>query len=374
MANKKFFIGNTLITETDAPRCKECGEELSYHHKKSNVYVIDGCINKNCPANGGGRKRYWSIFGKEEYGRRKKKFNETRVTTLAYWIKSGYSEEEAKRILSENQSRISKQKKTHCAPTKETMLKKLGDEESVKKFFKERSHLCAEYWIKRGYSETAAKEIISKAQSKYSKLQKPSDHKNWTQFKYWMMLGYSEEDAKKKVSEKQRTFTKEKCIEKYGKERGLEIWADRQKRWQKKLHDSQHLHVGYSKVSQELFNLILEKYKKEQRDYVFFGEHNHEYSLMEGKKLYIYDFTDLNQRKIIEFNGDIYHGNPEIFNETDTPNPFKPDKTCKDLWDFDNEKKKAALKNNFQELIIWEKDFRENKDKILNNCLKFLNL
>ena len=34
-------------------------------------------------------------------------------------------------------------------------------------------------------------------------------------------------------------------------------------------------------------------------------------------KLYIYDFVDLNKRKIIEFQGDIYHVNPKLFNEFD---------------------------------------------------------
>ena len=169
------------------------------------------------------------------------------------------------------------------------------------------------------YTTEEAKEIVSKSQSENSSHQKPSDHKNWTQFKYWMRRGHSEEEAKRIVSEKQKTFTKEKCIEKYGKERGLEIWSNRQKKWQKTLHESQNLHVGYSKVSQELFKLILEKYEKGQKDYVFFGEHNHEYSLIENKKLYIYDFTDLNKRKIIEFNGDIYHGNPSMFGKEDKP-------------------------------------------------------
>lgn len=374
MGSKKFLLGNSVISEDNVPTCKECGEELSYHHKKSNLYLIDGCQNKECPANGGGKKRYWSIFGKEEYERRKKIFRESRITTLDYWIKAGYGDDEAKKILSKNQSHASKQKKTRDAPTKESMLKKLGDEELVKKFFKERSHLCVEYWLKRGYTTEEAKEMVSKSQSEYSRQQKPSDHKNWTQFKYWMQQGYSEEEAKRIVSEKQKTFTKEKCIEKYGKERGLEIWSNRQKKWQKTLHESQNLHVGYSKVSQELFKLILEKYEKGQKDYVFFGEHNHEYSLIEDKKLYIYDFTDLNQRKIIEFNGDIYHGNPSMFGKEDKPNPFKPDKTCQDLWNFDEEKRDVATKNNFQELIIWEKDFRENKEEVLNNCLKFLDL
>ena len=80
----------------------------------------------------------------------------------------------------------------------------------------------------------------------------------------------------------------------------------------------------------------------------------------------------MNRRKIIEFQGDIYHGNPEIFNENDTPNPYKKDKTCKNLWEYDEKKKNIAKKNGFDVMQIWENDYRNNKEEIIKDVIKFL--
>ena len=46
----------------------------------------------------------------------------------------------------------------------------------------------------------------------------------------------------------------------------------------------------------------------------------------------------------------------------------------KDLWDFDEFKKQVAINNGFDIFIVWENKYRENKEKILKNCLKFLNV
>ena len=91
-------------------------------------------------------------------------------------------------------------------------------------------------------------------------------------------------------------------------------------------------------------------------------------------KTITFDFTDLEKRKIIEFQGDIYHGNPEFFKENDYPNPYHKNKTAKNLWDYDKLKKEVAEEENFDVLTIWENDYRKNKKEVLENCIKFLNL
>jgi len=53
---------------------------------------------------------------------------------------------------------------------------------------------------------------------------------------YWMNKGFSREKSKEKLSEHQATFSKEKCIEKYGYYAGIEIWQARQDKWQNTLN------------------------------------------------------------------------------------------------------------------------------------------
>ena len=286
---------------------------------------------------------------------------------VEYWTKKGFSEEEAKKKISEKQREYAKKHTKSIAPTKQQMITKVG-EENANKFYRERSHLCIEYWLKRGYTEEYGKNKIAEIQRKNNLLVK--NHISDKTISFWVNKGYTEEDAKKIISELQRTFTKEKCIEKYGEIEGLKRWEERQNKWQKTLHESQNLHVGFSKISQELFNAIDKQLGK--NDYTFYGSKNHEYCIREDSVNYIYDFTDLEHNKIIEFQGDIYHGNPELFTENERPNPYRKDKSCKDLWEFDKKKGEIAVEHGFKILHIWEKDYRENKEQIINKSLKFL--
>ena len=118
----------------------------------------------------------------------------------------------------------------------------------------------------------------------------------------------------------------------------------------------------------------MKKYPKEEKDFVFFEEKNKEYTLKNDNNFYYrYDFCDLNKRKFIEFNGDIYHANPKMFKPSDKPNPFR-NKTAEELWKIDEDKKAIAERNGFKEFVVWEKDYRENKEKIINECLNFLEI
>lgn len=52
-----------------------------------------------------------------------------------------------------------------------------------------------------------------------------------TRLDYWLNKGYSLEESKQRLKERQSTFSLEKCIKKYGEDKGKEVWINRQKRW-----------------------------------------------------------------------------------------------------------------------------------------------
>jgi len=124
----------------------------------------------------------------------------------------------------------------------------------------------------------------------------------------------------------------------------------------------------WSKISQELFHSIYEIIGNKFNN-IYFGELNHEYSC--GIQNHNFDFVLLDNKKVIEFNGDKFHANPEIYNENDIPLNFIG-KTSKQIWDEDVEKLKKLKENGFQTKIVWEKDYLKNKDKIILDCIKFL--
>lgn len=376
----KFLINNKVVSEGNPPKCTICGCEIGYKQllKSKNRYRLTTCTNENCLAhnNMSYKVRMESIFGKEFVDNFKKNKKKSSKLCIEYWVNKGLTEEESLLKVSEIQQKNSLLVKNRGVCSKEVVEKKVG-KELADVFFKKKSRFCKEYWVSRGYSEEEAVSNIKNLQSAYSKISnndiKKIRKRSWRCPEYWInVCGCTISEAKNIISEKQTFFSKEKCIEKYGKEQGLKVWEERQKKWQESLHNSGNLHVGFSNISQGLFEEILKFYKNEELDYVFYAKKNHEYSIRSEEVNYIYDFTDLNRRKIIEFQGDIYHGNPEIFNENDTPNPYKKDKTCKNLWEYDEKKKNIAKKNGFDVMQIWENDYRNNKEEIIKDVIKFL--
>lgn len=231
--------------------------------------------------------------------------------------------------------------------------------------------------------ERKSRSPFSKDFIKYSSIEEKNDFvkevcdkKTYTtRLDYWINKGFNEEDAEQKLKERQTTFTLEKCIEKYGEEKGKEIYNNRQQRWQKSLLENGNLKCGYSGISQELFYDILKYYNFKNMKDVYFATKNQEYFICKGKEEFFqYDFVDLPNKKIIEYNGDEYHANPNLFEATDYPHPFRKTITAQEIWDKDERKLKVAEEEGFEILTIWDSEYRHRKDYILGECKNFLNL
>jgi len=93
------------------------------------------------------------------------------------------------------------------------------------------------YYINKGYSEEEAVLMMKQHQSrggeKRSKMsveEKRALSPRCVEF--YLSRGFETEQAKDLVKEFQASFSKKKCIEKYGEVEGLKIFKDRQERWQ----------------------------------------------------------------------------------------------------------------------------------------------
>lgn len=197
-----------------------------------------------------------------------------------------------------------------------------------------------------------------------------------TRLDYWTNKGFTEEESEQKLKERQTTFSLELCIEKYGEEKGKEIYTARQEKWQKSLTENGNLKYGYSNVSQVLFYELLNYYKTiKNKENVFFATKNQEYRLQKREGgVWIYDFVDLENKKIIEYNGDEYHANPKMFEADEYPHPFRKNITAQEIWNKDEKKRIVAEENGFDVLIIWDSEYRSHKDKTLEKCKNYLNL
>ena len=300
---------------------------------------------------------------------------------IEYWLLKGLSEYEAKVKIFEIQSSASKQVKNRSILSKVNLINKGMNKEDADRFMQKKSQFSKEFWIDRGLTEDNAMKKISRLQSinsdKLSQKRKELPNKysatTQTQLGYWIKNGYSDEEAKLKLKERQSTFTLDKCIKKYGYKIGETVYNLRQTKWREKLVDNGSLASGYSKISQELFNNIILEYQCDINK-IYYATHNKEYYLrLKNYDFYQYDFVDLNKKRIIEYNGDLYHANPSYYLSEDCPNPFRKELTAKDIWERDTKKLEAAKSRGFDVLVIWDSEYKKNKEEIINKCIEFLN-
>jgi hypothetical protein len=247
---------------------------------------------------------------------------------------------------------------------------------------KKRSRNSKLFWLEKGLTEEEAEAMAYECMKdihKKTSLKKKSNPEFYkdsytTNKEYYIKKGFTEIESLELVSKRQATFSLEICIEKYGDDDGNKIWLDRQEKWQKSLADNGNIKGGYSKISQILFNELIKIYDDNEIDNIFYWSKNKEYFIRTEKSFLLYDFTDLKYKKIIEYNGDQYHGNPDIYNENDLPHPYNKSKgfTAKSLWEKDKIKIDIARNKGFDVLTIWDSEYKKDKEATIKKCINFL--
>lgn len=355
------------------PNCNLCNSELILKKSEKNnikVYLIIGCSNKDCESKSRKRDIKWRAFLPEDkYNELKNNLKDIkRSFSKEFWIKKGYTEKEAINKVFEIQSSNSKKfKGKRTGKSKEKLKEKGYSDEEIRIACLSQWNL--EYWIRNGYSEEESKQKVFEIQSYASKHVDYEKRLLPSNLEYWLNKGFSESESKEKVTESQTTFSKDICIKKWGYEKGIEIFNNRQKKWQNSLYKNGNIKGGYSKVSQELFFEISKRINGEFK----FAKNGGEFCIRTDKNYY-YDFTDLENKKIIEYNGDRYHANPKLYESNDQPHPYykKNGLKASDIWESDKIKTKEANNRGFEVLVIWDSEYKKNKEFIIQKCINFL--
>jgi len=87
-----------------------------------------------------------------------------------------------------------------------------------------------------------------------------------------------------------------------------------------------------------------------------------------NKSWYMYDLNY--NKKIIEYNGDYWHCNPLLYD--DHYYNKRTHKTAKETWDSDLRKYKFAQEQGYEILIIWESEYKKDKQGTIEKCINFL--
>lgn len=373
----KYKLKNIIFESENKLRCNLCDSDVLIKIikiKSESHNSILGCKNQNCLSNTTKlkRKEIWKAFLPDnEYKKISEKMYNLMLSNnrlrKEFWIKRGYSDQEAKNRINEIQSENSKLVKNRFIVSKENLKNNGFTDDEISNICQTPSMIS--FWIKKGLSERNAIIKIAENQSKAAKNVDFEKRLLPSNIEYWLNRGFSEKDSKLKVSETQQTFSKEKCFQKYGEEKGLLRWKNRQDKWQKSLYKNGNIKGGYSKVSQELFYAI-----SRYCNNVKYAINNSELVIRKDQKNYYYDFVDTDRNKIIEYNGDQYHANPLKYESNSYPHPYRKEigHTAKDIWEYDSLKKNLAIENGYEYLVIWDSEYKQNKELVIQKCIDFL--
>ena len=224
---------------------------------------------------------------------------------------------------------------------------------------KQRSPMCIEFYQLKYPNLSSEEQQAMLSKHKESIREKMKDKTiQYCCVEYWLKKGYSEEEARQIISNNQKTFTLEKCIEKYGYEEGTKRFNERQIKWQKSLHNALKNNATNGKTQSKFANSIIRVIK----------------DFYKGEKEFLldrYSFDYRYKNKLIEFNGDYWHMNPSQFSASDINKTTGL--TAQQIWVKDDEKRKIAESNNYQVLTIWESDYTNDAPGVIKKCMDFLN-
>lgn len=300
--------------------------------------------------------------------------------TNGYWLARGWTVSESYVKSKEN-----KQKNCKSVYSKEYWLEKINTSTNTYYTPEEadfernsRRPIRKEYWLKKGYDEISAVRLAKETKEKNNKL--GSTNAAITSIRkvsskrcveYYTARGISSEEAIVLRSQSQKHFSKEICVEKYGELVGTKIWQDRQDAWQETLNAKsveEKARINQLKLSKGINVSKVEKLIVEQLSSIGFIVSTQFTLFQKNKKQFVYDIMCNN--KIIEYHGDFWHSNPKIYSE-DYLNP-RTKLLAKNKWEKDLEKIKFAESQGYKVLVIWESDFKQNKDKVIQQCIQFL--
>lgn len=271
--------------------------------------------------------------------------------TIEYWVQRGYSIEDSNGIIQNLQKSNSKR--------------------------------CPEYWIKNGKSETEAHQEVSKHQQKDS-LQRFAKYTKeeislQSSFnpKFWQNRGYDEstsieisrqiqkkgaDSVKKKYTEQERKEFNCRCTEYWQKRHG-DNWKEEYVKFLQSVKQT-----GFrSKIADDFCETLASHFNG---DSLYFGDT--EYAMQLGDKGFIkIDFTNTTRNFCVEFHGDYWHANPELYEENEMISyPNSVAKKAGDIWVLDSTRADHIREKGFKLFVVWESEYKTDKIGTIKKLLQ----
>lgn len=212
----------------------------------------------------------------------------------------------------------------------------------------------------KGMSEEEKKAAVRKAN-------KADTREYKLRLEYWEKRYSDKKEAYEKWKEEcnRHVFNLNRCIERYGIEEGTKIFNERNRKWLNTLNSKPIEEI--QRINKTKITKLGNKSTTEAK--LILSLVNEEY-----RNIYIKQAKAtvdcLYNGKIIEFYGDYWHCNPKIWKEDSYNRTLH--KTAKEKWESDKQRIKRIEDIGYKVKIVWESDFINNEEKVIQECKEFL--
>ena len=316
----------------------------------------------------------WGDVGKgTTYLRRHFNFANTRRSNKRYWIDRGwnyeYAEKQAKHYIIKFGLRSPFSIEFWLDKINpETQTKYTPVEAEIKR--NSQRPICSDYWVAKGYTNDDAikkAKLVKQENGKKGSLRskqassKERRERSCRCEEFWVARGYTKEEAMHKINRIQAESWKSHTPS----ERN-----DRITRWQETLNNKPEEEISRINKAKMANGYCISKNEKSLFETLLplFPSLDTQLTLKTDERRYIYDIHAKN--KIIEYNGDFWHANPAVYDETFINKRSK--KSISEIHESDAKKLDFARSKGYNVLVIWEHDFKLNKEETLSKCIQFL--
>lgn len=318
------------------------------------------------------------------------------ASTKQYWLFRGWTERDAEIKAQAHKLNRRSQGITSISPfSQEFWLNRINPSTGEKYTIEEADFvrnsyrpIRKEYWLVRGYSETESQQLAIDAKQTNNKkggyAKKNAFHGSVNKIGFWEARGFTEAESIEKISVLQKTFSLDICINKYGPEEGLRVFNARQEKWLTSLYSNStndiadmirrrttHHRGNKSPMASSLFKLIHVEGAR-WGDSSDSGNSEFYVQVPSRRRGFLVDYKLGN--KIIEFFGDYWHANPDVYNTDDVISKFeRHGRSLNEIRRKDSDRVRILEQLGYEVLIVWEADYKRDPETTVKKCKEFLN-
>lgn len=131
-------------------------------------------------------------------------------------------------------------------------------------------------------------------------------------------------------------------------------------------------HCGYSKESQKLFDAIYILLNNKYKNKTYYATLNKEFGINYKDKWFSYDYVNSKLKKAIEYNGSVFHPQPNQNDNEIGWFALDKNKTVGYARKYEKEKYEGLEKRGYQILTVWDYEMKKDFNAIVKKCLDFL--